>query len=204
MRVPLSTALAVVLIISFTLCLPRLRKHFPESFCRMRPRVRYGSARFGSDILRLLFSCGITDESSAVSTSRSCASTRTISKRRVPSWQRSAWGMRLTHRLFQEETGITFPLLIDEQRRAYKAVGLKSANILHLLRSDNSKARARARSAGHQQHRLGRNPFQLGGSFVFAPANRDIYAHLSKTFGDNASAEALLRAVRTAGSANAR
>lgn len=101
-------------------------------------------------------------------------------------------------RLFREEAGIDFPLLIDENRVAYKAAGLKSANLLHLLRRDNSAARTRARAAGFEQHRLGQNPFQLGGSFVFGPGNRDLYAHLSKTFGDNASTEALLNAVKGA------
>lgn len=100
-------------------------------------------------------------------------------------------------RLFREETGITFPLLIDEGRVAYRAAGLNRANILHMLRRENAAARERARASGHRQHRLGRNPFQLGGSFVFGPGNRDLYAHLSKTFGDNASIEALLDAVRS-------
>lgn len=99
-------------------------------------------------------------------------------------------------RLFREETRIDFPLLIDEDRLAYKAAELKSGNVLHLLRSDNSAARKRARAAGHHQHRTGKNPFQLGGSFVFAPGNRDLYTHLSKTFGDNASPETLLAALR--------
>jgi hypothetical protein len=88
-------------------------------------------------------------------------------------------------RAFREETGITFPLLIDEQRVAYRAVGLRKANILHLLRKDNAEARARAKEAGHRQHRLGKNLFQLGGSFVFGPGNVDLFAHVSQTFGDN-------------------
>lgn len=98
--------------------------------------------------------------------------------------------------IFREEAGITFPLLIDENRTAYRAAELKSANLLHLLRADNAKARSRARSGGHRQRRLGQNPFQLGGSFVFGPGNRDLYAHVSSTFGDNAPVEALLSAVR--------
>ena len=102
-------------------------------------------------------------------------------------------------RLFREETGITFPLLVDEQRVAYRAAELKSANLLHVLRRDNARARERARAAGHRQHRLGRNPFQLGASFVFGPGNRAIYAHVSATFGDNASPDTLLRALRDAG-----
>jgi hypothetical protein len=98
-------------------------------------------------------------------------------------------------RLFREETGITFPLLIDDQRQAYHAAGLRSANLLHMLRSENKTARDRARAAGHRQHKLGENPFQLGGSFVFAPGNIDRYIHVSHTFGDNALVEDLLAAM---------
>jgi hypothetical protein len=96
---------------------------------------------------------------------------------------------------FRAESGITFPLLIDDQRQAYRAVGLGSASLFHLLRRDNSIARTRARAAGHRQHRLGRNPFQLGGSFVIGPGNVDLYAHISQTFGDNASPADLLAAI---------
>ena len=73
-------------------------------------------------------------------------------------------------RLFREETGITFPLLVDTERTAYRAAQLRSANLFHLLRHENAEARARARRAGHRQHRLGKNPFQLGASFILAPA----------------------------------
>jgi hypothetical protein len=104
-------------------------------------------------------------------------------------------GDRTHARLFREQTGISFPLLIDEQRLAYRAVGLRSANVLHLLRSDNAKARARAKAGGHKQTKLGKNPFQLGGSFVFGPGNTDRFTHISETFGDNASPNALLAAI---------
>jgi hypothetical protein len=98
-------------------------------------------------------------------------------------------------RIFREESGISFPLLIDEQREAYRAAGLGSANLFHLLRGDNAAARRRARAAGHRQGKLGKNPFQLGGSFVFAPGNVDLFAHTSETFGDNATPAALLAAL---------
>lgn len=105
-------------------------------------------------------------------------------------------GDRHYARVFREDTGITFPLLIDDQRQAYKAAELRSANLLHLLRGDNARARKRARAAGHRQHKLGPHPFQLGGSFVFGPGNTDRFAHVSETFGDNASPDALLAALR--------
>ncbi|MGB9237195.1 MAG: peroxiredoxin-like family protein [Terriglobales bacterium] len=95
-------------------------------------------------------------------------------------------------RLFREESGITFPLLVDAERIAYQAAELKSANLLHLFRRENGEARARAKSAGHRQHRFGKNPFQLGASFIFAPGNRDLFVHVSRTFGDNAQPAELL------------
>ena len=95
-------------------------------------------------------------------------------------------------RLFRDETGITFPLLVDTERKAYKAAALKSGNVFHILRRDNAKARARAKAAGYRQHRLGNDPFQLGASFVFGPGNRDLFIHLSSTFGDNADPTTLL------------
>lgn len=104
-------------------------------------------------------------------------------------------GDRNYARIFREDTGITFPLLIDEQRVAYKAAGLLSASVFHLLRSDNAAARKRAKAGGFKQTKLGRNPFQLGGSFVFGPGSVDRFAHVSQTFGDNAPVQDFLNAL---------
>ncbi len=104
-------------------------------------------------------------------------------------------GDRQYAKAFREETGIEFPLLIDAERTAYRAAGLKKASLLHLLRRDNAVARKRARAAGHRQHQLGKDPLQLGGSFVFGPGNVDRFAHVSDTFGDNTPVEKLLAAV---------
>ncbi len=98
-------------------------------------------------------------------------------------------------KFFREKTGIQFPLLIDDKREAYKAVGLRHASLLHLLRQDNMQARRRAQAAGHKQHRLGKDPMQLGGSFVFAPGNKDLFIHVSETFGDNAAPKDMLAAI---------
>jgi len=98
-------------------------------------------------------------------------------------------------RAFREETGIAFPLLVDGEREAYRAAGLRSASLLHVLRRDNFVARRRARAAGHRQHRTGQHPFQLGGSFVLGPGDVDRYAHVSETFGDTAPVSLLLAAL---------
>ena len=52
-----------------------------------------------------------------------------------------------------------------------------------------------AKAAGYRQHKPGKAPFQLGASFVFAPGNLDVFIHLSKTFGDNASVVKVLAAL---------
>jgi hypothetical protein len=98
-------------------------------------------------------------------------------------------------RSFREHAGIHFPLLIDDRRQAYRAVRLRSASMLHLLRADNAAARRRAAEAGHRQGKIGEHPFQLGGSFVFGPGNVDRFAHWSETFGDNAPIASLLGAL---------
>jgi hypothetical protein len=98
-------------------------------------------------------------------------------------------------RHFREDSNIDFPLLIDEKHEAYKALGLGTANVLHIFRKDNTAARKRAKAGGHRQHKLGKDPFQLGGSFVFAPGNVDRFVHVSETFGDNADPQKLLEAI---------
>jgi len=98
-------------------------------------------------------------------------------------------------RAFRDESRITFPLLVDVQRAAYRAAELRSAPLRHLLRWDTFTAGRRARAAGHRQGRTGRNPFQLGGSFVFGPGDVDRYAHVSETFGDSAPVARLLAAL---------
>src|SRR5579863_5359921 len=98
-------------------------------------------------------------------------------------------------RLFREETGITFPLLVDDGRIAYRAIELPKTTFLGLFRRENFIARSRARAAGHRQHKLGKDPFQLGASFVFGPGNIDIFTHLSAFTGDNAPIASLLAAL---------
>jgi len=60
-------------------------------------------------------------------------------------------------KVFRDETGIGFPLLIDDQRKAYRAAELREANILHLLRSDNLAYRKQAKEQGFAQKKLGKN-----------------------------------------------
>lgn len=95
-------------------------------------------------------------------------------------------------RRFHDEFKVTFPLLVDEDSAVHRAANLKKANIFHLLRPDNAAARKRAKAAGFRQTGVGKDPFQLGGSFVFGPGDDDIYVSISKTFGDNTPVDTLI------------
>lgn len=98
-------------------------------------------------------------------------------------------------RQFRQDTGIDFPLLVDENLTTYRVIGLEKGNIFHLFRTENSIARKRAKAAGHRQHKLGKDPLQLGGTFVFGPGNSDYFIHISKTFGDNAQLAHVIAAI---------
>jgi len=97
---------------------------------------------------------------------------------------------------FRDEAGISFPLLIDESRDAYRAAGLRRGGLLDLFRPSQFAAHRRAKAAGHRQHRVGRDPFQLGGTFVLGPGSIDRFAHRSRAFGDVADLDAALAALR--------
>ena len=98
-------------------------------------------------------------------------------------------------RAFRDEAGIAFPLLVDAERTAYRAVELPSASLGHLFRHANWLARKRARAGGFRQGRTGQHPFQLGGSFVLGPGDVDRYARPSESFGDALPVADLLAAV---------
>jgi alkyl-hydroperoxide reductase/thiol specific antioxidant family protein len=105
-------------------------------------------------------------------------------------------GDRTYAQAFREESAIRFPLLVDERREAYRAAGLGMASMLDVAKPSNLLGGLRAFSAGHRVGRIGQDPMQLGGSFVFGPGNVDRFAHVSETFSDNAPVETLLAALR--------
>ena len=98
---------------------------------------------------------------------------------------------------FREESGIGFPLLVDERREAYRVVGLKVASLLDVARPANLLGGLRAFGAGHRVGRIGQDPMQLGGSFVFGPGNVDRFVHVSETFSDSAPIDTLLAVLRS-------
>jgi len=99
-------------------------------------------------------------------------------------------------RAFREDAGIDFPLFVDEQLAAYRAAGLEKGKLWEALTPANTVARLKAFAAGHRYGKPGQDVTQLGGAFVLAPGDRDLFVHRARTFGDNAPIVDLVGAVR--------
>jgi hypothetical protein len=96
---------------------------------------------------------------------------------------------------FRRDVGLTLPLLVDEERRAYRTLRLRRACPLSALGPADVRARLAARAEGHRNRWLARHALQLGGSFVFAPHNVQRLAHYNRRFFDDASPDTLLAAL---------
>jgi AhpC/TSA antioxidant enzyme len=97
---------------------------------------------------------------------------------------------------FRRQFGIELPLLADERRASYKAMGMKMGSVADLIgpRVVAKGVLASARNRVVQGRPVG-NVAQLAGSIVVGPHGRIIWAHRSHDASDNASPEQLLEAI---------
>ncbi|MBW3537734.1 MAG: AhpC/TSA family protein [Actinobacteria bacterium] len=97
---------------------------------------------------------------------------------------------------FVRDESITFPVLVDEDGEAAKAVKLGRTSALALVKPSVILGRRRAAAAGHTQKRLGERPMQLGATFVIAPEGEVLYSHFDADIADHAPIEEVLGALR--------
>ncbi len=100
---------------------------------------------------------------------------------------------------FRESQGVELELLVDPERRAYKAAGAKKATFSELL-GPRVVARGIRRSlaSGVRQGRTVGHPAQLGGVMLVMPDGSVPYVHLADDASDNPPNEEVLAAVRSA------
>jgi hypothetical protein len=100
---------------------------------------------------------------------------------------------------FRRRQGIQLPVLADEERVSYEAVGAKHAGVLDLF-GPKVIAKGALTGARHRiiQGRTIGDAAQLGGAIVVSPDGRITWSHMSDDAGDNASPEEILAAVRAA------
>jgi hypothetical protein len=97
---------------------------------------------------------------------------------------------------FRRRMSLEAPVLADEQRVTYKAIGARKASIGELV-GPRMLAKGAVTSAryGVVQGRTIGHPAQLGGALVITPDDQVVFEHLAQDAGDNVSVEELLAAV---------
>ena len=96
---------------------------------------------------------------------------------------------------FRRRQKIELPVLADEHRVSYKAIGARKATANQLFGpSIVAKGILTTAKTGVIQGRTIGSPTQLGGAMVIAPGGEVLFEQLAKDAGDNASPEQLLEA----------
>jgi peroxiredoxin len=98
---------------------------------------------------------------------------------------------------FRRRQKIELPVLADEHRASYKAVGAKVGSLPDLFgpKVVAKGALTTVRTRKLQGRTLG-HPAQLGGAMVITPDGAIAWSHMAKDVSDNASPEEILGAVR--------
>lgn len=101
---------------------------------------------------------------------------------------------------FRREQAIALRLLVDPDRRSYKAAGAKLAVVTELLGPQMMwKGLKRARATGVSQGRTIGHPAQVGGVLVVAPDGSIPWARMSRDPDDIPCNDEVLVAARGAG-----
>lgn len=97
---------------------------------------------------------------------------------------------------FRRRMGIELPVLADENRVSYKALGARTGSLGEVV-GPSVVAKGIVASARHGviQGRTIGNPMQLGGALVVAPGGQVRFQHLAKDSSDNVSPQQLLAAL---------
>ena len=97
-------------------------------------------------------------------------------------------------RAFKDQTGVTFPVLLSPDKKAYEAMDLKRASTAGL-----ASPKAALKSLARARHQPLRPPeqdwHQLGGTFVIAPGGEVVFAHRGEYPGDEPDVGAIAAAL---------
>ena len=95
---------------------------------------------------------------------------------------------------FWREQNLTFPLLVDQEMKAYKAAGLKRG-ITDTINLRMFRHGVRALRKGFRQQKLQGDPWQLGGVFVITPTGKIPYEQKSREAEDHPEPAEILGAL---------
>jgi AhpC/TSA antioxidant enzyme len=97
---------------------------------------------------------------------------------------------------FVEEEDVPYPVLVDDDARAARAVSVKKVNFFTLIFDPRSFRGARqAHRDGYRVKKSGRRVNQLGATFVLGPGSTVRYAHVDAHTADHAPLPDVLAAL---------
>lgn len=96
---------------------------------------------------------------------------------------------------FRRQFGIELPLLADERRESYKAIGAKVAGVSGLFGPKVAIRCVKAIVGGARQGKTIGHPAQLGAALVIAPGGEVRFEQLAADASDNATPAQLLDAI---------
>ena len=100
-------------------------------------------------------------------------------------------------RAYVANTGLAWPLLIDEDRSLYAAYGMLHARFWHLWGPQTIVAYLRAMKAGMRPAAPGRDVNQRGGDVLIDPQGIVRLHHVGRGPADRPAMEALLEVVKS-------
>lgn len=96
---------------------------------------------------------------------------------------------------FRRQFGIELPLLADEHRDSYQAIGAKMAGVGGLVGPKVAIRGVKAMVGGARQGKTIGHPAQLGAALVIAPGGEVGFKQLAADASDNATPKELLAAI---------
>jgi hypothetical protein len=97
---------------------------------------------------------------------------------------------------FRRRLGLSYPVLADEARAAYRAYGLGRGSWRRVWGLRTMRAYGRLLRAGRRPRLPSEDTLQLGGDFVVDPDSRVSYAYRSAGPDDRPSVDDLITALR--------
>ena len=99
-------------------------------------------------------------------------------------------------RSFVADTGVGFPVLVDDSGAAAQAVSVRRSGLLALVGPGAWAKGRQVWRAGHHVHRPGKRVTQMGATLVMGPGPQLRYEHLDAEPWDHAPLEDVLGALR--------
>jgi hypothetical protein len=98
-------------------------------------------------------------------------------------------------RHFAETRDIPFPLLVDHDRKSYRALGLESGSWMDVAGPKVWVRGLKATAKGHTAAIARQDPKQFGGVMVVAAGGEVLYLHKAQSSSDNPAIDDVLAAL---------